>query len=274
MTDEVRGGGPGRPPWSVDLLADLHAGVLDPEQSARLWPQVNADPDAKAVIDALESVRVGLGELRDAPAPPMPARFAASLDAALEAEARRAFGGGVAVQQLPGPPAQPAPQAFAAPVVDLAEARRKRGKRAAWGVGLLTAAAAAVAVTVAVVPGPKQTTGGVAAPAPSASAPASAPGSAADQGPLAVTRDGVSAAAKAIGESKDYGQLGDEAGLDRCLTANGFDAAKAQTVGVRPVTLDGKPGVMALLFTGVAGQLRVLVVAPDCTQLFNDTIGR
>ena len=31
------------PPWSVDLIADLHAGVLPPEVAAQLRPRVEAD---------------------------------------------------------------------------------------------------------------------------------------------------------------------------------------------------------------------------------------
>ncbi|MGQ0839492.1 hypothetical protein [Actinokineospora sp.] len=263
MTDEIRGTlGPDGPPWSVDLLADLHAGVLDPQESARLWARVDADPDARVIIDALDSVKVGLGELSAAPAAPMPARFAASLDAALAAEAHRAFGGGVAVQQQPPPPA---------PVVDLAQARRKRTKRVTWGVGVLSAAAAAVAVTVVVIPAAKQTTGGTAA-AITNTTPTPPAGSA--EAPLAVTRDDIGTAAGKVGNTKEYGALKNQVGLDKCLTANGVDPAKAETIGVRPITLDGKPGIMALLTAGEFGKLRVVVVEPDCTALFNDTIGR
>ncbi len=268
MTDDIRGGGPGGPPWSVDLLADLHAGVLDPAQSSRLWARVNADPSAKAVIDALDSVKVDLGELGDAPAPPMPADFAARLDAAVDAEARRAFGGGVAVRRQP---LRTGPHTVA-PVVDLAEARRKRGKRAAWGVGLLTAAAAAVGIGFAVLPGTTQTTGGVAAPVQTV-----APTAASEAGqapPLAITRADIGGAVAKVGNAREFGPLKDQAGLDKCLSANGLEPAKAQTIGVRPVTLDGKPGVMALLTTPDIGTFRVLVVQPDCTALFNDTIGR
>ncbi|RLK60215.1 hypothetical protein [Actinokineospora cianjurensis] len=259
MTDEHRGTrGPEGPPWSVDLLADLHAGVLDPAQSARLWARVNVDPEAKAVIDALNSVQAGLGELAVAPAPPMPAHLAARLDAALDGEARRAFGG-VAVQDPPRP--------GVAPVLDMAEARRKRGRRTAWGVGLLTAAAAAVAIGYGVLP-KTQETGGIAEPVPSAQLP--------DEAPLAVSRGNVGEVAGKLttGKTKDYGPLKDEAGLKKCLSSNGFDA-KVAPLGVRPVTYDGKAAVMAvLLVPGDNGRLQVLVVQPDCTQLFNDKIGR
>ncbi|GLZ37401.1 hypothetical protein [Actinokineospora sp. NBRC 105648] len=260
MTDELRGGGPGGPPWSVDLLADLHAGVLDAEQSARLWPRVNADPAAKAVIEALDSVKVGLGELGNAPVAPMPATFAARLDAALDAEARQAFGHPVAVRE-------PLPEI--APVIDLSAARGRRGKRAAWGAGLLTAAAAAVAVGFAVLPGTQQT-GGVAEPAPTAVLPPS--DNSGQEGPLAVKSTELAGVPNKVVNRFDYGPLKDRAGVDRCRAENKLDPAKNQVVGVRPVTLDGKPGTMILQLDGIA-KFRVLVVEPDCAALFNGTIG-
>ncbi|MDQ3406031.1 MAG: hypothetical protein M3548_22000 [Actinomycetota bacterium] len=265
MTDGIRGtGGPDGPPWSVDLLADLHAGVLDPRQSSRLWRQVDNDPDARAILDALESVKTDLGDLRDAPVEPMPAHFAASLDAALAAEAQRAFGGSVAVR--------PTPAHGSTPVIDLAAARRKRNRMAGWGIGVLTAAAAAVAVTFVAIPG-GNTTDGKPQAIPTSETNSEAPGAA--QPPLALTKDNLGGAVGAVASRKDYGPLKDQAGLDKCIEANKLDPAKVQTVGVRPVTLDGTAGVMALLTAGEPGStFRVLVVEPNCTALFNDTIGR
>ncbi|WP_026421787.1 hypothetical protein [Actinokineospora inagensis] len=262
MTDELRGASPDGPPWSVDLLADLHAGVLDPQRSARLWPRVNADPAARAVVNALESVRVGLGELSAAPVPPMPTHLAARLDAAIAVEAGRAFGHApVAVQEPPRP----------APVIDLAEARRKRNRRTGLAVGLVAAAAAAVAIGYGVLP-TTQPTGGVAEPAPTASKPGSSdqPGAVS---PIPVQSNDLIGATAKVGNKKDYGFLKNADGLGKCLTANGQDA-KAQPIGVSPVTLDGTPGVMAILLTGQIGRLRVVVVQPDCHALFNDVIGR
>ncbi|OLR91050.1 anti-sigma factor family protein [Actinokineospora bangkokensis] len=253
MTDEVRGGAsPSGPPWSVDLLADLHAGVLEPRQAQRLWAQVNGDPAARAVLDALESVRTGLGELGAAPVPPMPSRFASELDAALEAEAARHFGGGVAA-----PPRPPG----VAPVVDIAAARRKRGRLTAWAGGLVAVAAAAVAIGFAVVP---TTTPGV----PSAQmSDGGKPRVQASSGDL-------SAAIGQVNGARDYGDLGDEAGLQRCLSQVGVDA-KAPVLGVRPITLDGTPGTMVMLLpgSGQLGKFRVLVLQSGCQKIFDNVIG-
>jgi hypothetical protein len=191
----------------------------------------------------------------------MPAHFAARLDAALEAESRRAFGG-----------TQNAPQPAVAPVVDLAEARRKRSRRLAWGTGLLTAAAAAVAVTFAVLPGNQPTTGGVAAPATTTAQPGAGSETGAVK-PLAVASSDMSGVVGKIGNKKEYGPLKNQAGLDKCVEEAGLDPAKSQAIGVHPVIFDGKPGVLALLTTGDIKKLRAFVVAPDCTVLSDTPIG-
>lgn len=241
MTDSDRSGGPPGPPWSVDLLADLHAGSLDAETSAQLWPRVNADPEARAVIEALDIVKVELGQLGNAPAEPMPAHFAARLDAALATEAQR-------FAAPPRPAPMPAPRT-AAPVVDLSEARRRRNRRLAWGVGVLATAAAAVAVVVAAFPGSNQTSGNAVA---------------GGKPPLTVERNNLSAAIGGVTNEKDYGALKDQEHLDACLKANDIDPTTVQTVGVRQVMLDGKAGIMAMLTTGEAGQFRILIVEPTC----------
>lgn len=94
-----------RPPYPADLLADLHAGVLDDDVAERLWPLVRDDPDAMAVIDALDGVQQRLRVLADPDTPgteAMPAAVAMRLDdAVLDAartrrRRRRVFAGAVA----------------------------------------------------------------------------------------------------------------------------------------------------------------------------------
>src|SRR3954462_251574 len=142
MTDESRGiGGAVGPPWSVDVLADLHAGVLDDARAAQLgaraapgaaacWPLVDADPEARAILDPLDATQADLASLADAPAPPMPAEFAARLDAALAA---RAAG------RCPEPREAPAPRQAGsgdAQVVDRAAPRGRRNKRLGGAAGV------------------------------------------------------------------------------------------------------------------------------------------
>jgi hypothetical protein len=219
---------------------------LDSDLSARLWPQVNADPEARAVIEALDTVKVELGQLGSAQVEPMPAHFAARLDAALATEAQRRSA------------AQPAPvRPPVAPVVDLAAARRRRNRTLAWGVGVLATAAAAVAVVVAVFPGSDKTGGNAVAGPPPA-------GNSSAKPPLELDSGNLSAAIGGVTNEKDYGPLKDQEHLDACIQANNLDPTKVQTVGVRQVMLDGKPGILAMLTTGELGQFRILVVEPTC----------
>jgi len=67
------GGGPAGetdPPLTVEVLADLQAGLLDDDTAARVRRQVRADPDAERVVRALQRVRRDIAELGGAPADP------------------------------------------------------------------------------------------------------------------------------------------------------------------------------------------------------------
>jgi hypothetical protein len=267
MTDSRKGaGGPPGPPWSVDLLADLHAGALDPAESARLWPLVNADPQARAVLSALDEVTNGLGELSTAPVDPMPAQYAARLDAALAAEAR-------ASGLITATPPQSSPQSPPpiAPVVDLAAARRRRNRMAAWGAGVLTAAAAAAAIAVVAVPG-NETKGTPSAGDDNGATNTEEPGDAAPEGPLALSENQLGKAIGPLTGKTDYGDLENEQGLKDCLDQHGLPAG--DPIGVSPVTLDGKDGIAALLGAGTqVGHYRIIVVEPDCASvLANDEV--
>lgn len=258
MTDSTKGtGGPTGPPWSVDVLADLHAGALDPAESSRLWPQVNADPEARAVLDALASVQSDLGQLTSGPVEAMPAQYAAKLDAALQAEMRSS--GRVATAEPPAPPV--------APVIDLAAARKRRNRLAGWGAGVLAAAAAAIAVAVVVVPG-EDSTGGTpqAQDDPPAQTETTGDSAPAPDEPLALRSDNLNSAIGGLTGEKDYGPLENQEGLTACLEA--LDIPAGEPLGVGQVTYEGQPGVAALLGAGEGsepGRFRLVVVEPTCT---------
>jgi hypothetical protein len=233
--NDRRSGAQSGPAWSVDLLADLHAGVLDPDREARLRPQVESDPEARAVLAALDATRVDLASM-----PPlrMPDAVAARLDAALRNQAFDA----------PSPASS-----TVAPVVDLALARRRRNRRLGWGGGIAIAAAA-VGIAIAVVPA--NTTGGEAVPTDQ---PAS---SAVSGPPLALRSDQLgSATPQVIGQS-DYGPLGTAARLDGCLQASGVQTT-SKPLGVREIQLDGRRAVFIVLPAGRA-KYRLIVVGTEC----------
>ncbi|MFD4249778.1 anti-sigma factor family protein [Amycolatopsis thermoflava] len=240
MTDESRGIEAAGPPWSVDLLADLHAGVLDDDEAARLWPLVQADPEARAIIDALEATTADLADL-SADVPPMPAEFAARLDAAIAEESRRAF-----PQQQPG----------VAPVVSLDAARRRRNKRIGWISGVVAVAAAAVAAVAIAIPGGTSPSSGGSVAAPP-------PGQSAQQPPLNLRSDQTASAVGQMQGTFDYGPLGGADALQRCLTAAGF-ADTAKPIGVRQGSIDGQPAVLTLLTTGQLAKFRLVAFTPTC----------
>lgn len=80
----------GERPVTVDLLADLQAGLLDDPTAARLRRRARTEPDVKATLDALERVRRDVSALGvdSASAPEVPAHVTAAIDAALHAAPR------------------------------------------------------------------------------------------------------------------------------------------------------------------------------------------
>lgn len=228
--NERRQGTPIDPPWSVDLLADLHAGALDPQTEAELRPRVEADQDALAVLAALDAT---LADLSSLPPLTMPDDVAAMIDAALTAEARRA-------------------NSPIASTADLGAARERRNKRLGWGAGLLTAAAAIVGVAVVAIPN-----GGGSAVPPAAQSSATGDNAA----PLAVTGEDFGPVFSDVLKAQNYGPLENQETLAGCLM--GGNIASAKPIGVSPITLNGKPTVMAILPGGRAGSFRIVVLDPD-----------
>lgn len=253
MTDEFRGnGGANGPVLSVDVLADLHAGALSESEAAELWPRVNADPEARAVIEALEAAQTDLGSLQHEPVEPMPDHVAARIDAAITGEQRARENQGASGN-----------------VVGLDRARNRR-KKQGMAAGLVAVAAAVVAAVAIAVPnlGGSGETPGVAQPAPSeqsGDSDANAPSN--GSGPLALSKDegDLSAAIGSVSTVRDYGPLGSKSRLDACVQAAGADPSK-QPAGVRPVTIDGEEAVLALYPTGKIAQFRMVAVSPDCTS--------
>ncbi|WP_086664893.1 hypothetical protein [Lentzea kentuckyensis] len=215
------------PPWSVDLIADLHAGVLPPEVAAQLRPRVEADAEAREILEALDAT---LADLEALPSIPMPDHVAARIDAALAAEARPA-----------------------APVVSLDEARKRRNRRLGLGGGVLVAAAAAFGIVLAVSPGAQQAdTPGDAAPAPTTNSNASAP--------LSLKRDELGSAVGEVLKAQNYGPLETPDRLAGCLQGGGITSS-GNPLGISPINLEGKDAVMAILPAGL-GKYRLVVLDP------------
>lgn len=231
------------PPWSLDLLADLHAGVLDPATDARLRPRVMADPDARAVLEALDAT---VSDLRSLPPIPMPADVAARIDAALASEAQQRPSGAVA------------------PVVSLDEARKRRNRRLGMGAGVLTAAAVAIGIAVVAIPGGNNGTDGAVPPGAQSTQPRPSTSAPADALPeLAIEGENFGAAVPEVLKAQNYGPLDNQTRLVECLKGGGINST-AKPLGISPVNLKGRSAVMAILpAIGETGNIRIVVLDPD-----------
>ncbi|WP_433491368.1 hypothetical protein [Nocardia grenadensis] len=264
-----------QPPFPAELLADLHAGNIDPELSARLWPAVRRDPDAKRYLDSLDELRGSLKALGVAERiiRPIPGDVAARLDALAESLGRPGGGSGTdtAWNGLADPPqdsqsADIPPPAFdsAPPTLDRAgpgttfepadptapvalDDRRRRRRLAA---GLAAAAVFVVAIGAAffTVGGSGTDTAPTAAPPPSAG---TEPGPGLD----------TAVALRALGRNDAGGRLADPAALAACVAAAGIDRP---VLGSADMDFHGREAVLILVGGRDGAHITALVVGPGC----------
>ncbi|MCQ4119550.1 hypothetical protein [Rhodococcus tibetensis] len=220
------------PPYSADLLSDLHAGVLPESVSERLWPLVRNDPHAMEVISALDKVTEQLGALgRDhSVASPIPVDVADRITHALEKE--REFSD--------------------SRVVPLA----RRRKWAAVAGGALAAAAAVVVAIAVVTPTSRPADPPIALPSTSETA-----------SPAVLDLDSDLDAGRLLTliGSRELGSLENPDVLSECLRANGIDPSRT-LLGSGEVRLDGAPGVLLLLAGPQPPQITALVVGNSCSS--------
>ncbi len=236
------------PPYSEDLLADLHAGALPDDTAAHMRARIANDPAAQRVLAALDRTTDSLRYLSDEskPIPPeVDSRIAATLSAIQNDSWAR----------------HDAQQPSTAPV-DLSERRRRSTTRAprARFAALLVGAAAAIAVLVGVVAVVATRT----TDEPGAGVQAQ-PSTSANTTQLDTTQlDGVekASALSVLGKTAHAPFESDEA-LRRCTAANGV-AASTPVLGSGEITVGGSERVVILLGTGVAGRFDALVVEQGC----------
>lgn len=229
------------PPFSTELLADLHAGVLPDDVSARLWPLVREDRAALDVIAALDAVSARLGEVgRDhSVGTPIPPEVAARIEASLrETDSRPA-----------------------APVASLEDARSRRRART-WIAVAVASTAAAIGVVFmfsAVDRGESTAPTVLATPTAGPAEPDIADlGSDLDGGTvLALMRGGQSS------RPADVGPLADPETRASCLQANGFDRA-TPVLGTRAVHFRESDAVLLLVAGPTPPALTALVVDKGC----------
>jgi hypothetical protein len=232
----------------VDLLADLDAGLLEPAEAAEVRAAVARDPQAAAVLAALDTTRAELGALAD---PPVPAQYAARWEAALTAEAAtslRTVSDPASTPHDSGP-TQPDAGDDTEAAGPLPRLRSLSGRRR-WAVVRLRrvrpALAAAVVLAAAVIGGVVWTPR--------------------DPTPLSLEGVDLATAGLAVRGDFDVGHLADPARRAGCLSAVAPPGLSpdALLLGGRDVIVDGRRGVLLLLAGGGPGRLHVVVVEPDC----------
>jgi hypothetical protein len=222
------------PPLTVDLLADLQAGLLDDEAAARVRSRVRADPEAEDILWALNRVRKDLGDLGTAADDPNPASAPGGLPAA-----SRTSGAAHSAR----PPIRP-------------------GRLVAGIAGL---AALVVAIGLG-------TSALLNAPPPTSSSPATAdhitlPGPAAGPAaPIPLTQAQI---LELLNHSPDYGAHGaleDPPRRASCLRGLGYPTS-TPVLGARPIELNSRPAVLLVLPGDTPQDLAVFAVGLNCSAV-------
>jgi hypothetical protein len=221
-------------PITLELLADLQAGLLDDDAAAALRQRIRTDERAAEMLAALDRVRRDLADLGtdDASASDVPAELTARVGAALQAAPTHR------------PPSEPAHSVRHAP---------------RWQVVALVAGVGA-AVVGAVLGGVMLTR----EPAPTRPA-----GPTAESITVSRTVTDVPLSDPQIigllSHSPDYGPLADPELRASCLSGLGYSAATA-VLGAQPVDMHGQPGVLMVLPADTPRTVLVLVVEPGCNS--------
>ncbi|TLF78599.1 hypothetical protein [Nocardia cyriacigeorgica] len=239
-----------QPPYSAELLADLHADNLSRELSEQLWPAVHGDPEAQRYLRSLDEVSAHLRDLGrdDRIIHPMPDDVAMRLRQWAEelghAESDQEPTARIS-EQLPVRRHETRDTPTTS-VVSLDERRRRRMR-------VLTAAAAVVAViacaAIAITTVRQDNT---VSPTAGPTTVDVAPGEDLDS----------TVALGVLGRHDVRGPLADSTELAGCVAAAGYDR---KVLGSSDITFRGQDAVLILLAGTAPGKITALVVEPGCT---------
>jgi hypothetical protein len=215
------------PPLTVDLIADLQAGLLDDEAAARVRRQVRADPEAADVLNALNRVRSDVAAVGTAPAPDAPPQVTARVSAAL----------------ADGPPGG----------AHSARPRVRPLRTAAAVAGFCAVVAAVGFGTVALLraPDPTPSSTSVTAEHITVSPPTVIP----------LSQDEILGL---LNRPPDYGPFADPARRASCLTGLGYPAS-TQVLGARPIQVNARPGVLLVVAGDTPRGVAAYAVALNCS---------
>lgn len=226
-------------PLTVELLADLQAGLLDDDTAAQVRNRVRADPVAAEVLDGLNRVRRDVAALNGgaSPAPDVSPTVVACVAAALRSAGPlrgRPRAGAPAAHAL-RPPARPA--RVVAAVVGLAAA--------VVAVGMGTAAL-------------------IAAPAPIPSEPTSVRHVTVSRTPVVIPLSDAQIV-DLLGQTPDFGPLADPHHLASCLAGLGYPTT-VQVLGAQLIEIAGRAGELLVFPADTPGTVTALAVAPTCSS--------
>jgi hypothetical protein len=229
-TDDETADGATDPPLTVELLADLQAGLLDDDSAARLRKRVREDPEAEKMMRALNQVRCDVATLGADPAsaPDVPSEVTARISAAFTSADQDA-------------------------VAHLARPRLGGARLLAGAVGVGAVLAAVGVGTVAL----------IRAPEPAPSIPATAEHITVSTPPMTIPLSQAEILGL-LNRGPDYGPLDDPARRASCLSGLGYPAS-TQVLGARPVDINARPGVLLVLPGDTPNDLAVFAVAPNCS---------
>lgn len=224
------------PPLTVELLAELQAGILDDEAAARVRRQIRADPQAAGVLGALNQVRRDLAAVGTDPgsAPEPPPELAGRISAALRS-ADAASGTST------GPAAHTA-RPHLRPVRTIAAAAGVCAVLTAIGFG-----------TVALLHTPE----------PASDTPGDIQHITLSTPPMEIPLS-PNEILNLLDRSPDYGALADPARRASCLTGLGYPAS-TQVLGARPVEINARPGIVLVIPGDGPHVLAVYAVSPNCS---------
>lgn len=220
------------PPLTVELLADLQAGLLDDAAAADIRRRVRTDPAAAAILRALQQVRQDVATAGTDPnsAPEPPADVTANIATAL----RAAAAGESRVAHASRPHTRPA--------------------KILAGIAGFCAAVAAIGVGTAAL---------ISSPAPAPNTPTTAMHITISTSPpvVALPPDQL---LDLLRRPPDYGPLADASRRASCLSGLGYPAS-TPVLGARPTDINARPGVLLVVPGDTPDTLAVYVVALNCS---------
>lgn len=215
---------PPDPPLTVELLADLQAGLLDDDTAARVRRRIRTDPQAADTLQALHRVRSDIATAGSSPAPEAPPEVIAAVTHALQASG---------AAHAARPPLRPA--------------------RVIAGVAGLCAVVAAIGVG---------TTALLNEPDPMPSAPVTANHITVST-PVPVIPLSAAEIRDLLRRPPDFGALSNVSQRASCLGGLGYPASEP-VLGAQPVEVNARPGVLLVLRGDTPDSLLAFAVALNC----------